>query len=297
MTQVQDAPATATSKWASEDVGNIVMLEHVNTCVPDQGPAITFYVVGLGLTRDPYMNVGLNNLWINVGEQQFHMPTRPAQRFSGHTGLVVPDLGCVEASLASVKDALKDTLFSYTVKEDHISAISPWGNELRLYAPNPRFGDIFIGMPYVEILTGRGTAAGIVKFYQQVMRAPATVIEDCGDAIAHISVGTRQWIDFRESDEDLLPYDGHHLAVYIANFSGPYEWLKARDLIKQDVRNHQFRMQEIVDPDTGEHLRTFEHEVRGMFHPMINRPMVNRNASQSMGGYARGHDALIPSGA
>ena len=74
-------------------------------------------------------------------------------------------------------------------------------------------------------------------------------------------------------------------------------FLKQRDLIKEDVRNHQFRMQEIVDPESGEHLKTFEHEVRGLFHPMYRREMVNRNASQNMAGYARGHDALIPSGA
>jgi len=297
MTQVQDAPSTVTSKWATEDVGNIVMLEHVNTCVPDQTLATLFYLVGMGFTRDPYMNVGLNNMWVNIGEQQFHIPTRPAQRFSGHTGIVVPSLAELASRLESVKDALKDTLFDYTVKDGYVSAISPYGNELRCYEPNARFGDIFIGVPYVEILTGRGTAAGIVKFYQRVMQAAATLQEDGGDAVAHIPVGTRQWIDFRETDEELLPYDGHHIAVYIANFSGPYEWLKERGLIKEDVRNHQFRMQEIVDPDTGEHLRTFEHEVRGMFHPMINRSMVNRNASQSMAGYSRGHDGLIPSGA
>ena len=59
----------------TEDVGNIVMLEHVNTCVPDQTLATLFYLVGMGFTRDPFMNVGLNNMWVNVGEQQFHIPT------------------------------------------------------------------------------------------------------------------------------------------------------------------------------------------------------------------------------
>ena len=128
------------------------------------------------------------------------------------------------------------------------------------------------------------------------VQGPA-VIEDGGDAVAQVKIGTYQWLNFRESDEEIRPYDGHHIAVYIANFSGPFEWLKQRDLIKEDVRNHQFRMQEIVDPDTGEHLKTFEHEVRGLFHPMYRREMVNRNAGQSMAGYSRGHDALIPSGA
>lgn len=196
-----------------------------------------------------------------------------------------------------VRDALKDTQFAYSVEDDLVAVTTPWGNHLRCYAPAPRFGDVFIGIPYVELLTRGGTAAGIVKFYQRVMQAPASLIEDGGDAVAHVQIGTHQWVDFRESDAEISPYDGHHIAVYIANFSGPFEWLKERDLIKEDVRNHQFRMQEIVDPDTGEHLKTFEHEVRGLFHPMYRREMVNRDASQNMAGYARGRDALIPSGA
>jgi hypothetical protein len=299
MTQIQDAPAAqaARSQWASEDVGNIVMLEHVNTCVPDQMIATTFYLVGMGFTRDPYLNVGLNNMWVNVGEQQFHLPNRPAQRIPGHTGIVVPSLEELQGRLEMVKDALKDTAFAYTVNADHVSVTTPWGNELRCYAPHPRFGDVYIGIPYVEVLTRRGTAEGIARFYQQVMQAPATLIEDGGDAVAHVPIGTYQWLNFRETDGEISEYDGHHIAVYIANFSGPFDWLEQRSLIKEGVRNHQFRMQEIVDPESGEHLKTFEHEVRGLFHPMYRREMVNRNASQNMAAYSRGHDALIPSGA
>ena len=36
---------------------NIRLLEHVNLTQPDQRLATLFYVVGLGLTRDPYMMV------------------------------------------------------------------------------------------------------------------------------------------------------------------------------------------------------------------------------------------------
>jgi hypothetical protein len=60
---------------AAEDLGNIVMLEHVNLQIPDQANGTLFYISGLGLTRDPYMNTGLANMWINVGKSQFHLPT------------------------------------------------------------------------------------------------------------------------------------------------------------------------------------------------------------------------------
>jgi len=62
-----------------EDVGNIVEFGHVNLRVPDQQLAIIFYVMGLGLTRDPYLVTGVDNAWMNVGTCQFHLPVGPAQ--------------------------------------------------------------------------------------------------------------------------------------------------------------------------------------------------------------------------
>ena len=38
---------------SAEDLGNIVELGHVNVTVPDQTKATAFYLMGLGLTRDP----------------------------------------------------------------------------------------------------------------------------------------------------------------------------------------------------------------------------------------------------
>ena len=35
-----------------EDIGNVISLEHVNVCIPDQRLATLFYISGLGLTRD-----------------------------------------------------------------------------------------------------------------------------------------------------------------------------------------------------------------------------------------------------
>ena len=67
-----------------EDVGNIVHLEYVNVRQPDQRLATLFYVLGLGLTRDPYMMVGLDNMWINIGRHQMHVPTGPPPAASRH---------------------------------------------------------------------------------------------------------------------------------------------------------------------------------------------------------------------
>ena len=299
MTQLDVAPATGTpaSQWASEDVGNIILLEHVNTTIPDQTIATAFYIMGMGFTRDPYLNVGIQNMWVNIGDQQIHMPTRGAQVLPGHVGIVVPSLESLKGRLESVKDLLKDTQFAFSSEGDHVAVTSPWGNQFRCYEPNPRFGDMRVGIPYVEVNVRRGTADGIVRFYEQVMRAPASVERDDQGASAQVRIGTYQTLIYRETDAEIPPYDGHHIAIYIANFSGPYEWLKERGLIMEDVRNSQFRFKEIVDPESGEHLHTLEHEVRGLFHRMYRREMVNRNADQNMMAYARGGDALSPYGA
>jgi hypothetical protein len=291
MTQTEVAPA-AVNPWAAEDVGNLVEMEHVNTSIPDQVPATVFYVMGLGFTRDPFMNVGITNMWVNIGQQQLHMPSRGVQVLPGHVGVVVPDLQGLASRLESVREMLAGTKFDYAVKSDHVVAVSPWGNEFRCYAPNPRFGDIQIGIAYVEVRTRRGTSPGIVRFYQQIMEAPARVEQDEQGASAHVTIGIRQELIFRESDEEIPPYDKHHIAVYVANFSGPLNWLNERGLVTEGVRNHQFRFQDIVDPDSGELLHTLEHEVRGLHHRMYHRDMVNRNADQNMAAYSRGGDAL-----
>ena len=86
----------------TQDIGNIVEFGHVNVRVPDQRLAILFYVAGLGLTRDPYLIVGVDNAWINVGTCQFHLPVGEAQVLRGVTGLVLPDVDALMERLAVV---------------------------------------------------------------------------------------------------------------------------------------------------------------------------------------------------
>ncbi|MGH8741758.1 MAG: hypothetical protein ACREUN_12650, partial [Burkholderiales bacterium] len=64
---------------AAESTGNIVLLEHVNVTQPDQRLATLYYVVGLGGTRDPYIMVGVDNMWVNFGRTQVHLPTKGPQ--------------------------------------------------------------------------------------------------------------------------------------------------------------------------------------------------------------------------
>ena len=282
------------NKYAEEDVGNIVSLEHINVQVPDQSLATLFYVVGMGFTRDPYLNVGLNNMWVNVGEQQFHLPTRNPQVISGHAGMVLPDLDALEARLNSVAEALKATMFSFARNSKSVVVTSPWGNQYHCYESRPEFGDMTLGIPYVEFLVPPNTAAGILRFYQNALGAPAKNEENQEGAFGSVQIGRHQWLRFRETKKAIAPYDGHHIAIYVANFSAPYAYLKSRGLISEDVRNHQFRFKDIVDPQDDSHKFTLEHEVRSLKHPMYHRPFVNRDPRQSQRGYRRGWDAFTP---
>jgi hypothetical protein len=191
----------------------------------------------------------------------------------GHAGLVVPDLAALKERLASIQDQLSGTRFRWADHGEYVEVESPWGNMYRCY-PIGTFGSMALGVPYVEFTVPVGSAPAIQGFYQQVFGAPGTVE---GNA-AKIEVGTGQTLVFRES-EQVPAYDGHHIAVYIANFSGPFEYLSDRKLITEGIRNHQFRFQDIVDPDSGKVVFTIEHEVRSSRHPGFRRHLVNRPES------------------
>ncbi len=276
-----------------DDVGNILAMEHVNVTVPDQSLALMFYIQGLGFTRDPYMMIGTENMWVNVGDQQFHLPTRAPQVVSGHVGLVVQDLEGLKRRLKRLEERLKGTKFSWAVKKGYVEVICPWGNRMRCYAPDPQqFGEMAVGLPYVDICVKPGTAAGIAQFYRQVMRAPASVSRSKKGAVAQVRVGRNQCLFFRETTEEIPTYDGHHIAVYLANFSEPHTYLNEHGLVTQESDAHQYRFQAIVDPETGKTLCEIEHEVRSLFHPMWGRELVNRNPAQNIFAYARGRDAM-----
>ncbi|MBV9812696.1 MAG: hypothetical protein JO326_08090 [Acetobacteraceae bacterium] len=285
----QAAPASLYDR-TTQDVGNIVEFGHVNTRIPDQRLATLYYVTGLGLTRDPYLVVGVDNMWINAGTCQFHLPTGAPQVVNGVTGLVVPDLRALVRRLKHVRPQLAGTAFSFSEADGHVDTVSPWGNRIRCHAPDPRFGRITLGMPYVEIDAPVGSAAGIVRFYREILGTPAEA-EPGG---VRVPVGRGEALVFRETDRQPPPFDGHHVQIALADFSGPYARLRERGLISQEDGESQYRFIDIVDPGTGAVLVKLEHEVRSMRHPMFARPLVNRNPTVTNNDYAAGHEAWAP---
>jgi hypothetical protein len=277
----------------TQDSGNVISLDHLNLTVADQPTAILFYIVGLGLTRDPYLTVGLENMWLNAGRQQFHVPTATeGQVVRGEIGLVVPDLDELEERLAEIAPRLDGTRFAYSSSDGHLDVTCPWGNRFRCVAPGDDLSGARFGVPYIEFSVPVGTAAGIARFYGSALRAQASVVESAAHSAAVIQAGPDQSLVFREDPTETRPYDGHHLAVYLADFSGPHAALDSRGLITEETNAHQYRFNRIVDIDSGELLYEIEHEVRSMRHPMFQRPLVNRDPSVTTRNYGRGAEYL-----
>ncbi len=277
----------------AEDLGNIVALEHVNLAVPDQQRANLFYVTGLGLTRDPFLMTGTSNMWINIGKSQVHLPVGPAQMLRGRIGMVIPERDAMVRRLSRVRRHLEGTRFDFTERDEFVDVCCPWGNRIRCHQPGDGLGAMKLGVAYVEFQVPAGSADGIARFYSQIMGAPVAVNNDPEGRAAHVTVGNCQQFIFRETSALLPDYDGHHVQIYIADFSGPYRKLLERGLITEESDQHQYRFRNIFDPDNGRTLYMLEHEVRSMRHPLYGRPLVNRNPSQNNADYQPGHDAFL----
>jgi hypothetical protein len=200
----------------------------------------------------------------------------------------------LERRLTPLVERLQNTRFGWSKNENHIDVTCPWGNHIRCHpSESSRFGDMDLGLPYFEFFVAPGTAPTIGRFYETVLRAPFTLQDEPLGIAARVKIGRNQSLIFRES-ATIYPYDGHHVAIYVSNFSEPYRFLQQRGLVTEDVRNHQFRFQDVIDVESGRRIFQLEHEVRSLHHPMYHRYFVNRDSEQSQRQYRRGRDGLVP---
>ena len=276
------------------DLGNIVALEHVNLEIPDQSLATIFYCMGMGFTRDPYLMTGITNMWMNLGRNQFHLPTGKPMVLRGNIMIVTPSRSALLERLSSVQELLKGTEFNFSAQTDHVLVTCPWGNRLKCYEPASEFGPISLGMPCIEMLVDHGSAEPIAHFYREILNAKAVTGKDQAGVYARVSVGPSQALIYREADStDKRPYDNHHLQIYIADFSGPYNRLKARSLISREDSVHQYRFKDVIDLNSGKVLHHIEHEIRSLIHPLYARPLINRNAEQNIRNFVPGQEAYV----
>lgn len=151
-----------------------------------------------------------------------------------------------------------------------------------------------LGIDYVEFNVPRSDngvlVTQIAQFYEYAMEAAVSVTQDGTDHIAIVGFGTispdgrpSQCLLFRESDKEIPPYDGHHVALYVGRDSMDFEeifqnseqagivWVNPRFSDKamnltSAKKWKQFRFKEILDLQTGKTIFTLEHEVRSVDH-------------------------------
>ena len=273
------------------DIDNIIGLEHVNTTIDDQRLATLFYVVGLGFTRDPYMSVGDENMWINLGRQQFHLPTRgKPQVLRGHVGVVVPDLGrAEEAARERAPEARRNALLVRREERPHRDHL-PVGQR------HPRL-----------------RAAGAVRRHEArhaVRRADGAArrrgrhraLLPAGIRRQGEGRGGRRHRSLRAQPEDDLPRDRRrHPAVRRPPYRDLHRGFLRAAPVPAEARASSPRRatRTSIASRTSSIRRTASSSsssstrCAACTHPMYGRPFVNRNPAQMQRTYVRGYDAFV----
>jgi hypothetical protein len=260
----------------SPEVGTIVHFEHVNFRIPDHRLAHLYFCVGLGLTRDPTRMVGIENMWVNAGRQQFHLPIGPPSPFRGEVGVVVPDLDAVAQRLTEAKGEFAGTQFSCRREGETLRTTTPWGHPVRIHPFGLLPGRDRQAIPYVELWVAPGTAPGIGAFYRDVIGCPVEFAPANGAPCASVTVGPYHTFRFVERPDGGAVTHRNHVAVYLTRYHATYEALARLGCIMQEDAREQFRFHHMKDPATGRLLYSFEHEMRSIYHPDFGKPLVNR---------------------
>ncbi len=281
---------------AAEDLGNIVELGHVNVTVPDQTHAVGFYIMGLGLTRDPYLMAGLENMWVNVGRGQFHLPSRSPQVVRGTTALVMPDRAALLKRLSYAQKYLEGHQVQVSTKPmmrwrrcARGATGSACMNRIRHDLARCAWACRMLSSDVPE----KANLSAIARFYREILGGIAGVATDERGEYAWASMSAESKVMYRHTKKKLPDYDGHHIQITLADFSGPHKKLLERGLISEESDQHQYRFLDIVDVDTNKPIFRIEHETRSMRHPMFNRVFVNRNPDMTNRNFVPGYEVGV----
>ena len=148
-----------------------------------------------------------------------------------------------------------------------------------------------LGIQKVDISVPFGTGQKIAKFYEHYFDAKTELLYVEVDSLEKrvtclVHIGYKQQLTFTESSEGSVmeEYDGHHIAVFINNFVESYYrlnedelvWTNPRfpefncDTIEGALKHNEFRIRQMIDPDTKEKIFEFEHELRSLNHPSFS---------------------------
>eukprot|EP01135_Chromosphaera_perkinsii_P009644 Nk52_evm94s1810 gene=Nk52_evmTU94s1810 len=298
-------------EWAEQDIGSIVFLEHINLTIDmkDREVASSFYFDGLKFAKDPFFNSAQANrmMWANVGRTQIHIPLNgPRQSFKGTVGIIVDNLHDIRQRLERLINAegmdISIVLDRSEEEADQLPRPSnefltvncPFGNTFKLYQANNSwiYGGLpaELGLAYIEHQVPFGCAVKIGVVYETYFDAPVRYCRNGALVTCRVAVGPWQEFVFSESREDKVEYQGHHVCIYVTNFSSSYRKMSKKGLIWNNPRfkdkcdtyelalkEKQYRFKDFVCPITNEKVFELEHEVRSLYHPSFMRTLVNRS--------------------
>ncbi|MDC0190210.1 hypothetical protein OAJ77_03155 [Rhodospirillales bacterium] len=264
----------------SPEIGRMLHMDHVNFETPDHEMATIFYMNGLGFTRDPYRRADEQNLGVNVGRQQFHLPKRGEYTppFYGIVGLVVPDIGGIKQRFEILNDLGKfeGTPYDWLEEGNTVLMTSPFGYRLRLHSCGTLEFTKPLGIAYVEVPAPLGKAARIGKFYEKIVGAPVQISAVGGTEAAIISAGPHQEIKFIERELDDYDTYSMHISYHVTHYNELRQRLNEHGSLMGLGGGEAYFFNKIFDPETGEILMTFQNEVRSVYHPDFMRPLINR---------------------
>ena len=230
---------------------------------------------------------GTNNMWVNIGRHQFHLPTAErGQRLRGTAGLVVPDL---DRAARSAREAAHAAVHR---RSDGRASKSPrpWGNRIRAHAPDPRFGPVTLALAYLEFDVAPGARRAIAGVLSRDLRR-------AGDADRRrphrARAGRRTRADLSRDRR------GRSSPTTATTFKSTSRISRRRTascverkLVTRRRRRAPVPLSRHRRPDDGQLAFTLEHEVRSLRHPLFGRHLVNRDPAIDLATYAPGREAF-----
>mmetsp|Transcript_18503 Transcript_18503/g.60239 ORF Transcript_18503/g.60239 Transcript_18503/m.60239 type:complete len:328 (+) Transcript_18503:654-1637(+) len=145
-------------------------------------------------------------------------------------------------------------------------------------------GSVVVGLRELRLRVGVGNAHKIANFYRKVLGAQVRVTE--GEMVrAEVVTGPHQQLVFEEATNAPPPHlytqdprtHGWHIALYVRDWAGSRDRCEALGLLARSptrfaaldspLERVQYRIIDVVDPDTGERLLELEHELRSLAFP------------------------------
>jgi len=136
-----------------------------------------------------------------------------------------------------------------------------------------------MGMPYIRFHCPVGSTAGLARLYMYIFGTQCDCRKGPDGEECWVPIGAGQWLVYQETSAE-IPYDGFHIAIYINQFVKAYNAAKSLNIVWNNPRfpnlkydtetmalqNDEFRILNLVDPETGKVLLELEHEIRALSH-------------------------------